>query len=124
MLFKPWDVVDHFPYLLPDPFSSSIVLSSPFLLLLMRLGAKDGALKGACWLALFILTFVLWMHGNSGGYQFAYRYAMVLLPWAFVALLESAPRSITRTEWVLYIFSIAANIYATWLFHWTDLLKR
>lgn len=124
MLLKLWDVVPSFPYILPDPFSSSILLSSPFLVLILRIGAKDGAVKLAAWLAITALTFVLWMHGNAGGYQFGYRYAMVLLPWAFIILLESAPRRISRFEWSLYIFSIAANIYATWLFHWTEFLKR
>lgn len=124
MLVKLWDVVGHFPYLLPDPFSSSILLTSPFLLLLLRMGARDGTVKLASWLAIIVMTFVLWMHGNAGGYQFGYRYAMVLLPWAFIILLESAPRRITKLEWGLYSFSIAANLYATWLFHWTEFLKR
>lgn len=124
MLLKIWDVVDHFPYLLPDPFSSSILVSSPFLFLLLRMGAKDGGVKLAGWLSIIVMTFVLWMHGNAGGYQFSYRYAMVLLPWAYIILLESAPKRITIPEWFVYIFSIVANIYATWLFHWTDLLKR
>ncbi|HQZ82941.1 MAG TPA: hypothetical protein PLR83_06950 [Pyrinomonadaceae bacterium] len=124
MLLKLWDIVPNFPYVLPDPFSSSILLSSPFLLLIMRMGAKDGAVKLASWIAMIVLTFVLWMHGNAGGYQFGYRYAMVLLPWAFIILLESAPQRITKVEWSVYIFSFAANIYATWLFHWTEFLKR
>lgn len=124
MLLKLWDIVPSFPYILPDPFSSSILLSSPFLVLILRIGAKDGAVKLASWLAIIALTFVLWMHGNAGGYQFGYRYAMVLLPWAFIILLESAPKRISILEWSLYIFSIAANIYATWLFHWTEFLKR
>ncbi len=124
MLLKLWDIVPSFPYILPDPFSSSILLSSPFLVLILRIGAKDGAVKLASWLAIIALTFVLWMHGNAGGYQFGYRYAMVLLPWAFIILLESANRRISILEWSLYIFSIAANIYATWLFHWTEFLKR
>jgi len=124
MLLKLWDVVDHFPYLLPDPFSSSILVSSPFLFLLLRMGAKDGGVKLAAWLSIIVMTFVLWMHGNAGGYQFSYRYAMVLLPWTYIILLESAPQKIAIPEWCIYIFSIVANIYATWLFHWTDLLKR
>lgn len=124
MLLKLWDIVPSFPYILPDPFSSSILLSSPFLVLILRIGAKDGAVKLASWLAIIALTFVLWMHGNAGGYQFGYRYAMILLPWAFIILLESAPKRISILEWSLYIFSIAANIYATWLFHWTEFLKR
>jgi len=124
MLLKIWDVVPNFPYIVPDPFSSSILLSSPFLLLILRIGAKNGAVKLASWLAIITLTFVLWMHGNAGGYQFGYRYAMVLLPWVFIILLESAPPRITKVEWSVYIFSFAANIYATWLFHWTEFLKR
>ena len=124
MLLKLWDVVDHFPYLLPDPFSTSILVGSPFLFLLLRMGAKDGGVKLAGWLSIIVMTFVLWMHGNAGGYQFSYRYAMVLLPWTYIILLESAPQKITIPEWCIYIFSIFANIYATWLFHWTDLLKR
>jgi hypothetical protein len=63
------------------------------------------------------------MHGNSGGWQFAYRYAMVCLPWLFVIMLESSPKKLTPLELVAYAFSFAANIYATWLFHWTGYVK-
>ena len=123
MLTKMWEWKDKFPYLVPDGFSSSILFSSPFLFLILRVGSKDGALKLASWCAVVILTFLLWIHGNSGGWQFGYRYAMVLLPWIFVLLLESAPKRITPVEWTLYSLSFAANIYATWLFHWTEYLK-
>lgn len=123
MLGKIWEIVPSFPFLRPDGFSNSIILSSPFLLLVLRVGARDGALKLASWAAIVILTFLLWIHGNSGGWQFGYRYAMILLPWIFLIMLESAPKRITRTEWALYWISFAANLYATWIFHWTDYLK-
>ncbi len=123
MLVKLWNWRSKFPYLVPDGFSSSILLSSPFLLLIFRVGARKGALKLASWTSVVILTFLLWIHGNSGGWQFGYRYAMILLPWVFVILLESAPKRITPVEWTLYGFSFAANIYATWLFNWTEYLK-
>lgn len=123
MLIKPWEWRTAFPYLLPDRFSSSILWSSPFLLLILRVGARDGALKLASWAAFAILTFLLWIHGNSGGWQFGYRYAMILLPWAFVLMLESAKKHITPVEWTLIVISFAANIYATWLFHWTEYMK-
>ena len=123
MLVKAWEWKAKFPYLVPNGFSNSILLSSPFLLFLCRFGSRDKMLKYASWVAIAILTFLLWIHGNSGGWQFGYRYAMVLLPWAFVILFESAPKRITLVEWVLYGVSFAMNIYATWLFHWTEYVK-
>ena len=59
---------------------------------------------------------------NSGGWQFGYRYAIVTLPWMFLILLESAKKKISILEWAAYGFSFAANIYATWIFHWTKYL--
>lgn len=124
MLGKLWNWKSTFPYLVPDGFSASILLSSPFLVLIMRVGSRDGAIKLACWVSIVILTFLLWIHGNSGGWQFGYRYAMILLPWIFVIMLESAPKRISPIEWTLYGFSFIANIYATWIFHWTEYVKQ
>lgn len=123
MLFKLWDIRDHFPLPMPNGFSSSILISSPFLLFAFRMGARDRVLKYLSWAAVLILCVLLWMHGNSGGWQFAYRYAMVCLPWLFVIMLENARKDTSPLEWAAYIFSIGANAYATWLFHWTENIK-
>jgi len=123
MLWRPWETRATFPYLVPNAFSSSILWSSPFLLFSLRFGAKDKALKYGCWLAVLVLCTLLWMHGNSGGWQFGYRYAMICLPFLFVIMLESSPKKLTPLEWAAYGFSFAANIYATWLFHWTEYMK-
>ena len=123
MLLKLWERKAIFPYYVPNGFSSSILFSSPFLLFVLRFGARDKILKYAAWTAIFVLTFLLWIHGNSGGWQFGYRYAMILLPWIFLILLENSPKKITLPEWFLYIFSIAVNAYATYLFHWTEYIK-
>lgn len=123
MLLRPWETRSSFPYLVPNGFSSSILWSSPFLLFAFRRGARDNALKICGWIAILVMAVILWMHGNSGGWQFGYRYAMVLLPWLFVIMLESSPKKITPLEWAAYIFSFIANAYATWLFHWTTYLK-
>lgn len=124
MLLKPWHLRSEFPYFLPDGFSSSILLSSPFLFFLLRPGFRDRGLRNSCRAAIGLLILVYWVHGNSGGWQFGYRYAIVLLPWVFVALLENAPRNLGRVDWLAYIFSLAANTYALWLFHWTEYLSR
>lgn len=124
MLLKLWSQKPNFPCLVPDGFSSSILISSPFLLLAFRVGAKDGALKVAAWVSVAVLTLVLWMHGNSGGWQFGYRYAMVLLPWIFILLLESSKKRVSIVEWVLCGVAFVANAYATWLFNWTEYVKQ
>jgi hypothetical protein len=123
MLLKLWEVKAAFPYFVPNGFSSSILLSSPFMLFALRFGARDKVLKYCAWAAIAIMTVLLWMHGNSGGWQFGYRYWMVCMPWLFVILLETAPKKISPLEWAAYIFSFLANTYATWLFHWTSYLR-
>jgi hypothetical protein len=123
MLFKLWESRETFPYLVPNGFSNSILWSSPFVLLALKFGARDKILKYASWLAIAVLTILLWMHGNSGGWQFGYRYWMVALPWLFVVLLENSPEEITPLEWIAYIISFIVNAYATYLFFWTDYMK-
>jgi hypothetical protein len=123
MLFETWQRVDRFPYLVPTGFGGSIFLSSPFLVFLFRRGAHDPVLKWLSWCAIVILTLVLWCHGNPGGWQFSYRYAMVLLPWMFWIMLENSPKSVSLTEIALLIVSIAINAYGAYLFLQTDLIN-
>lgn len=123
MLATPWRQVASYPYFVPTGFGGAIWWSSPFLLFLLRRGSRDRTLKNCAWLALAVLTFVLWIHGNPGGWQFGYRYAMILLPWMFVILLENGSRKSTLPEIALYGFSILVNAYATYLFFWTDHVK-
>ena len=123
MLYTPWKRIADYPYLVPTGFGGSIWWSSPFLLFLFRFGAKDKILKYTAWFAIVVLTFLLWIHGNPGGWQFGYRYGMILLPWIFVIFLENSPRKITILEWLAYIFAFLINAYATYLFLWTDYVK-
>jgi hypothetical protein len=123
MLFTMWDRLPGFPYLKPTAFGGAVWLSSPFLFLLFRFGSRNNILKHTAWIAILLMTFLLWCHGNPGGWQFSYRYAIILLPWAYLILLENSPEEITPLEWGLYIFSFAANAFATYLFHWSGYLK-
>ena len=109
-----------FPFVSFDPFGCSILLSSPFLFLLFRNG---GRYRVICWIAIALLTFILWCHGNPGGWQFSYRYAMILLPWMFLLLTGNGPPTITVTEISLFAVSVAINATATWLFLWTDKIQ-
>src|SRR6184192_435584 len=99
MLFQGYESFGYFPYIRPDGFGCSIFLASPFLCLLFRQG---GRYKVVAWIAISILTLVLWLHGNPGSWQFSYRYAMILLPWIFLLLTGNGPTTISVPEISLF----------------------
>ncbi len=120
MLFQGYESLGYFPYIRPNGFGCSIFLASPFLCLLFRQG---GRYKVMAWVAISVLTLVLWLHGNPGSWQFSYRYAMILLPWMFLLLTGNGPAKITVPEISLFIVSVAINAIATWQFLWTDQIQ-
>jgi hypothetical protein len=120
MLFQGFESLDYFPYIAPNGFGCSIFLASPFLCLLFRQGGRH---KVLAWIAMSLLTVVLWMHGNPGSWQFSYRYAMILLPWMFLLLTGNGPATISVAEISLFAVSVAINAIATWQFLWTDQIQ-
>jgi hypothetical protein len=120
MLFQGFESIDYLPYIRPNGFGCSIFLASPFLCLLFRQG---GRYKVVAWVAIALLTLVLWMHGNPGSWQFSYRYAMILLPWIFLLLTGNGPATISVAETSLFTVSLAINAIATWQFLWTDQIQ-
>jgi hypothetical protein len=120
MIFEGFRDDPDFPFLSFPPFGCSVFLSSPFLFLLFRAGGKY---KTISWIAIGILTLVLWCHGNPGGWQFSYRYAMILIPWMFLLLTGNGPPKIIVTELALFAVSVAINAIAVWLFLWTDKIQ-
>ena len=120
MLFQGFDSIDYFPYIQPNGFGCSILLASPFLCLLFR---QSGRYKVLAWIAVSLLTLVLWLHGNPGSWQFSYRYAMILLPWMFLLLTGNGPAKIIVPEISLFAVSVAINAIATWQFLWTDQIQ-
>jgi hypothetical protein len=120
MLFEGFGDSPIFPYVRLYPFGCSIFLSSPFLFLLFREGGKY---KLLCWGVIALLTLVLWSHGNPGGWQFSYRYAIILLPWMFLLLVGNGPAKISAIEVSLFIVSVAINALATYQFLWTNQIR-
>ncbi len=125
MVLGGWKRLKQYPYLVPDPFGGSIFLSCPLLLLLFRPGARsrDSAMRWCCWIAIIAQTLVLWTHGNPGGWQYSYRYAIELLPWMFMLLLEADWRSRLWIEPALFGLSVSINVWATYLFLWTQYVR-
>jgi hypothetical protein len=104
------------PFISFAPFGCSIFLASPLLFLIFREGGRH---KIAAWIAIGLLTFALWTHGNPGGWQFSYRYAMVLLPWMFLLILENGATKISIIEIALFVVSVTINAIAAYQFLWT-----
>jgi hypothetical protein len=117
MLFQGYESIDYFPYIRPNGFGCSIFLASPFLCLLFRQG---GRYKVVAWIAISVLTLVLWLHGNPGSWQFSYRYAMILLPWMFLLLTGNGPANLSVPEISLFAVSVTINAIAMWQFLWTN----
>ena len=120
MLFQGFESLGYFPYIRPNGFGCSIFLASPFLCLLFRQG---GRYKVLSWVAIGVLTLVLWLHGNPGSWQFSYRYAMILLPWMFLLLAGNGAVSLSVSETLLFVVSVAINAIAMWQFLWTDQIQ-
>jgi len=120
MIFEGFRDDPNFPFISFPPFGCSVFLSSPLLFLLFRAGGRYRIMS---WIAIGVITLVLWCHGNPGGWQFSYRYAMILLPWMFILLTGNGPPKITVTEVSLFAVSVAINGIAAWLFLWTDTIQ-
>jgi hypothetical protein len=119
MLFRGPTDIPIFPYLQFGAFGCSIFLACPFLFLLFREGGEH---RGIWWITIGVLTFILWCHGNAGGWQFSYRYAMILLPWMFLLLVGNGPRRMTATEVTLFLLTVLINGLAVYEFLWTTMI--
>ncbi|NOT59170.1 MAG: hypothetical protein HOP19_02985 [Acidobacteria bacterium] len=108
--------LNHPPYFLPTGGGGSIFLYCPFLIFLFRPAARNKHLSWLSVIAIVILTLILWCHGNPGGWQLSYRYAMVLLPWMMVILIENSPPRVSLIEWLCFIVSVTINGWGTYLF--------
>ena len=108
-----------YPFLIPTKFGGSILISCP--LLLFAFWPSRSRRPFYYWIsfsAVVILTFVLWCHGNTGGYQYSYRYATVLLPWLMMMFFEKSKNNLSLFEYFLIFYSLIINTYAMYLFVW------
>jgi len=105
------------------PFPTSVLLRSavpffcePVLLLIFREG---GIHKAATWIAIGLLTFALWTHGNPGGWEFSYRYATVLLPWMFLLFLGTVRQRSLPSKSRFFVFQSRSTRSLPTNFLWT-----
>lgn len=120
MLWSFLKRVDGFPWYVPTGFGGAVWFFSPMVFLALRPRSTDRVFSVSCWLAILLITFVLWTHGNPGGWQVSYRYAIPLLPFVFVLILESARPGFKPIESLLIFVSMIMCVSATYVFLWTS----
>lgn len=120
MLWQGWKTLPRWPYLVPSGFGGSIVLASPFILLVARRWRGDRLKCGLATVAIIVITAALWVHGNPGGWQYSYRYAVELLPWFLVLFVELLPTKVRPVELGFWLVSVIISGCATYLFLWTN----
>jgi hypothetical protein len=123
MLTQGWHITGSWPFAVPDGFGGSIVLASPFLLLLLRRPRGNPLRWVGALCALVLLTLALWVHGNTGGWQFSYRYGLLLLPWFLLLFVECLDDKVRPVEVALWALSVTISAWATYLFMWTTLVS-
>jgi hypothetical protein len=71
-------------------------------------------------IAIIVITAVLWAHGDPGGWEYSYRYALELLPLFLVIFVELFSTRVRPLELGFWLISASVSGYATYLFLWTN----
>lgn len=116
MFLQPWKLIPEFPRLVPMNSGGSVFLFSPWLFLAFFGGGARRGLQIAVWGAVLLLLTVLCLHGDPGGLQISSRYAMVMVPWVFLIVLEKQNPSRFHLVCALILASVIINAWAMWIF--------
>lgn len=101
-----------YPFIKPDAWGMSIVLTSPILLWCMRTNRKEQVVKASLITAFCIFIFLLGYFG-VGGRQYGFRYALDFQPFLFVLLCFSFQKAMS---WKVKALIIASFIFNFFLF--------
>jgi hypothetical protein len=95
-----------FPYLVPDPNGTSLLLTSPALLMALLAGLRDRAVQ-VLWVAAAIVALpVLLYYGYGGPVTYGYRYALDFIPFLFALSAIGARRHFAAIEKIAIVLSI------------------
>ncbi len=98
-----------FPYMEFLPFGTSILFTSPLLLLLPWADWKNKAVQASGLTALLIMTGVF-LHFTQGWVQFSYRFLLDFLPFLIIPLSSAIGRCSTKLVTALLTISVLMNV--------------
>ena len=102
---------DRFPYLVPDPYGQSILLTSPALLVSIGAGIRRQA-AAVLWAAAGLVTIPLLLYYGGGGWQtYGFRYFLDAVPFLLALVGLAMRRHFGRLEQVLIVLSVVFVAY-------------
>lgn len=108
-VFVPGTSYLTFPFIKPDPWGMSIVLTSPLLLWCLRTKKREQVVKISAITALAILLFLLGYFG-IGGREYGYRYALDFQPFLFLMLCYAFQSGMSRLAKTVIVVSFLWNL--------------
>lgn len=95
-----------FPWLLPNPYGHSILLTTPALLAAAQAPWRNGTSRLLLGSAALVIVPLLLYYGGGGFHTYGYRYAMDAMPFLLALVALAARRRFGRLEQALIVLSI------------------
>jgi hypothetical protein len=106
LVFRGFDFMPSFPYLVSDPRGQSILLTSPALLAAVGAGVRSRT-PAMLWAATALVTAVLLLYYGEGGFRtYGYRYFLDATPFLLALTALAARRRFGALERLLIVMSV------------------
>ena len=115
MFLKAPEFSDTFPFVKVHIIGGlSILLTTPIFLWAVKARGWDWYLIGS-WLAIFGIATPIFLHGDIGGSQFGYRYAMDFYPFLFLLMVRALGDKLTFQRVVAIVIGAVVNAWGIWV---------
>jgi hypothetical protein len=113
MFLRGFDYVDDFPWFRPNWTGTSLLLTAPILLWLVRVRSR-APLVGWLWLSVALVLVPIVTHGNVGFAQWSYRFVLDVAPLLFLMLGLLFRERISSMAKAAIVIGVLANAYGVW----------
>ena len=99
------------PFLIPSWRGLAIWITTPAFVYALRTNLKEKLVK-ASWLAIILISLVIFSHGTTGFAQFGYRFAVDFYPLlTFLVIKSVAKTGLKWHHWLLLTLGIVVNLW-------------
>ncbi len=113
MLFRTFDYVEEFPWFRPNWFGTSLILTTPILLWLIRAGGRSRLVIFG-WVSVVTGLALVITHGGLGWSQFGYRRILDVAPILWLMLGWVFRRGMSREAKLAVVIGVLVNAYGIW----------
>lgn len=116
-------VIEKFPYVIPSWRGLALWITTPAFLLSLFAPLKQKIVK-LSWLAIFLISIIIFSHGSTGFAQFGYRFAVDFYPFLILLTIIGAKGIKNKKIYPFFVFlGIVVNLWGVlWInkFRWAD----